>query len=317
MKIETKVISSSRWAVRSLGLLLAAAALDGSQAGVDAGQQLPFQGSYTTEAQVTAWENPYTATIAILGRGYTSFLGATTAFTDNQQVDLAAGKGTATWILAGENGDSIVLQMDLNSTPTSQYSIDFAGNFTITGGSGRFAGATGSATFTGSFTFYSQNAGVGEFSLSGTISPPAWVEYEEIRANAGATFAMNPIANRTEIAALTGNGVAQVSRLGLCSAHVQAIVLLPTTPGGPSQLWQSTFTFTSTDGKTTLTAFATGTITPEPANPLFVRLHCQALFTGGTGQLTGAGGTGEIDGLVLGGTGMFTLKGHLALLARR
>ena len=48
----------------------------------------------------------------------------------------------------------------------------FSGSYTITGGTGRFNGATGSGVFGGSGLFLTETDGIGAFAVVGTISPP-------------------------------------------------------------------------------------------------------------------------------------------------
>ena len=52
------------------------------------------------------------------------------------------------------------------------HSVIFKGTYTVVGGTGRFAGASGSGSLEGNATFTSPAGGVGEFTLSGTISSP-------------------------------------------------------------------------------------------------------------------------------------------------
>jgi hypothetical protein len=48
----------------------------------------------------------------------------------------------------------------------------FSGSYTITGGTGRFIGATGSGVFGGSGLYLTETNGIGAFAVAGTISVP-------------------------------------------------------------------------------------------------------------------------------------------------
>jgi hypothetical protein len=50
--------------------------------------------------------------------------------------------------------------------------VTFEGTYEVTGGTGRFAGATGSGMLIGSAVFTGPNNGVGSFTVTGTISSP-------------------------------------------------------------------------------------------------------------------------------------------------
>ncbi len=75
----------------------------------------------------------------------------TTAFTDDQFISLIDGSGTATYTLTGKNGDTLVLSLvfPVGGTINVEGGVIFSGTYTITGGTGRFNGATGSGNFAG------------------------------------------------------------------------------------------------------------------------------------------------------------------------
>src|SRR5262249_61790185 len=75
-------------------------------------------------------------------------------------------------------------------------------------------------------------------------------------------------------------------------------VQFPSTPDQPVVL-NATGTFTSIDGANSLQFTASGTATPDPANPGFYNSKYQVTFTGGTGAYASAKGGGEITEVVM------------------
>jgi hypothetical protein len=72
--------------------------------------------------------------------------------------------------LTAANGDTLVLTGDRDQgCPTGPNAVHGTGDWTVTGGTGRFAGATGQGTFDGVADF---NHGTFSFQLIGTISAP-------------------------------------------------------------------------------------------------------------------------------------------------
>ena len=109
--------------------------------------------------------------ITVEGQGNVSHMGLTSAFTDNQVANLITGSTTATYTLTAANGDTVVLEMSFQGTQVPG-GFTFAGDYTVTGGTGRFYGATGGGVLAGSAFFTGPNNGVGSFSVGGTISQP-------------------------------------------------------------------------------------------------------------------------------------------------
>jgi predicted ATP-dependent serine protease len=99
-------------------------------------------------------------------------LGATTAVTDNQIVNVETGGASATYTLTGANGDTVVLEMIFQVTFLPNDAVTFEGTYTVTGGTGRFFRATGSGELAGSAIVIGPNSGIGSFSVAGTISSP-------------------------------------------------------------------------------------------------------------------------------------------------
>ncbi len=167
MNLKTRLITpfSGIGATASLILLL----LTVAPSFVLAGKQVPFKASYTTQFQsVVAFP---IVTLSITGEGQASHLGRSTAATTNQAVNLITGAATATYTLTAANGDTVVLELVFGTTNVPG-GVTFHGSYTVAGGTGRFAGASGSGSLNGSATFTGPIDGFGAFSVEGTISSP-------------------------------------------------------------------------------------------------------------------------------------------------
>lgn len=169
----TSLRSASRRHLPNLSLLLATLTLFAFAAQpAQAGGERSFNANFTTQVE-TVVEFPFLH-VTVNGRGFASYLGKTTAFTDDQLVSLIDGSGTATYTLTGANGETIVLALvvPIAGTINVDGGVLFSGTYTIIGGSGRFNGATGSGIFAGSALFLTETSGIGAFQVVGTISLP-------------------------------------------------------------------------------------------------------------------------------------------------
>jgi hypothetical protein len=135
-----------------------------------AGDQVPFRAGFSTQVEIE-FVYPFFY-ISVTGQGNASHMGATTAVTDNQVVNVIDGSATATYTLTGANGDTVVLEMIFQTTFLPDNAVTFEGSYTVTGGTGRFNGATGAGVLAGSAIVTGPNTGVGAFSVTGTISSP-------------------------------------------------------------------------------------------------------------------------------------------------
>ena len=142
----------------------------GANSASAAGHQVPFQASYSGTAAFTS------ATTALFtGTGIASHLGRST------NVNHITVTGPATSCSGGfanvnretltaANGDKLELTgLHDVGCPTRPGVVHGTGDWTVTGGTGRFAGATGQGTFVGGADF---NKGTFSFQLTGTISAP-------------------------------------------------------------------------------------------------------------------------------------------------
>jgi hypothetical protein len=132
-------------------------------------------------------------------------------------------------------------------------------------------------------------------SLKADFHPP--VNIAPILATAGVTAVLTPTSDPAVFSA-TATGVVQTTLLGTCVENAQLQVRFPATPDQPVVL-TSTGSFTSIDGTKSLKFTASGTATPDPANPNFFNSKYQVTFTGGTGAFASASGGAQITEVVM------------------
>jgi hypothetical protein len=132
-------------------------------------QQVPFSASYSGTAILTS---PTSATFS--GTGTATYLGAST----NQGNSVVTGPDSSCpgrlannhyETLMAANGDTLSLISYDVACPMSPGQFHGIGHWVVTGGAGRFSGASGQGTFNGHSDF---NQGVFSFQLTGTISAP-------------------------------------------------------------------------------------------------------------------------------------------------
>jgi hypothetical protein len=132
-------------------------------------QQVPFSASYSGTAILTS---PTSATFS--GTGIATYLGAST----NQGNSVVTGPDSSCSgglandhyeTLTAANGNTLSLISYDVACPVSPGQFHGTGHWVVTGGTGRFSGASGQGTFNGHSDF---NQGVFSFQLTGAISAP-------------------------------------------------------------------------------------------------------------------------------------------------
>ena len=134
--------------------------------------QVPFKASFATEFETSPGSNSCLLNVTHTGVGKATHLGRSTEVTTDQVANLCTGALTATSVYTAANGDTVASQITGRLTSMIGNTVTFAGTYTITGGTGRFEGATGAGTFSGSAVFTGPSSGIGSFALTGTISSP-------------------------------------------------------------------------------------------------------------------------------------------------
>jgi hypothetical protein len=154
----------------SIYLPMAAMFLTAALAGPAAAEKkVPFKGKLEAVVTITPID-PQFIFVRKNGTGNATQLGWFTVDIPHL-VDVTAGTGIGTYAFTAANGDTLTADFTGLATPTVPTSsvVSIVETAVITGGTGRFAGATGSFIVTGSFDF-ATNLSTGSF--EGTISSP-------------------------------------------------------------------------------------------------------------------------------------------------
>ena len=141
--------------------------LEGGAATAAAATTVPFKGNLEGIADPPQFDPPPSPFFSahLLARGNATHLGRFTVdYSHRVNVATLAGIGTATFTAA--NGDTLTTTVEGTATPTSSpTAFTVVEIHTVTGGTGRFAGARGTLTITRSVDFadpYTAGAIVGE-----------------------------------------------------------------------------------------------------------------------------------------------------------
>ena len=135
--------------------------------GVAAGKEVPFKGRLEGVVTITPLTPP-SASVLIEGTGTATHLGRFTVEVPHL-VNQAARTGAGTYEFTAANGDTLTADFTGEATLTSPGVLSIAETATITGGTGRFAGATGS--FSSQRLFHTATLTT-TGSFEGTISSP-------------------------------------------------------------------------------------------------------------------------------------------------
>ncbi len=152
-----------------VGLVLAALALLPLAHPAMAEEQVPFDGIEVGAITTVSFHFPFDVK-SQTAEGEATHVGHYT-MTGEFVVDVRRGAGSGTFTMTAANGDMLFLDMETQVDPTDLTKT--VANFTVTGGTGRFEGATGSYTSHNQLAFFvgtSPNPYVGV--LEGTISTP-------------------------------------------------------------------------------------------------------------------------------------------------
>ena len=150
------------------GLALAVLAVVGLASPVSAEHHRPFKGHFEGDVTVTPLAPPFVS-VLVEAKGHANHLGHFTLAIPHV-VNRATRMATGSYEFTTANGDTLTADFTGTATPTATPGVLYIEETaTITGGTGRFAGATGSFT---TERWYDTIAGTTEGSFEGTISSP-------------------------------------------------------------------------------------------------------------------------------------------------
>jgi hypothetical protein len=138
---------------------------------VHAGSQVPFRLTWAADITISPLAPPLVA-VAGLGAGRATHLGALAAQSISETVNLDTGEGIAAYRFTAANGDDVLVTFVFVAIPSGPGTYDIQGIWQVTGGTGRFDGASGSGTYTGLVAFSGPVNAVGHFEAEGGISSP-------------------------------------------------------------------------------------------------------------------------------------------------
>jgi hypothetical protein len=152
----------------TLAAVVAAFALLGFARPALAGNEVPLRGTLQGDVVHTA-VSPTVDSVVINATGNVAQLGRA-VITTTHLVDRVARQAVGTYDFTAANGDTVHAEFVGHATPTATPGVlAIVEIATITGGTGRFAGATGSFTIE---RLYDQVAGVTAGTIEGSISSP-------------------------------------------------------------------------------------------------------------------------------------------------
>lgn len=134
---------------------------------VAAAEQVPFKGTLEATVTVTPLDPPI-ASVLVVGAGTATQLGRFT-YEQPHTVNQAIRVGSGIYVFTAANGDTLAASFSGLATLVAPGVLSVAETGTITGGTGRFAGATGSFSVERTF-FIATGTTTGSF--EGWISTP-------------------------------------------------------------------------------------------------------------------------------------------------
>jgi len=136
-----------------------------------AGEQIPFRIAWEADLVLTPLTPPFAA-IAGVGVGGATHLGQVAAQSIQEVVNLETLEGEASYRFTAANGDQLFLNFVFVAIPIAEGVFSIQGEWQITGGTGRFVGATGAGRYVGQVNFTGETTAVGRFEADGSLSSP-------------------------------------------------------------------------------------------------------------------------------------------------
>ena len=151
--------------------VLAFALLQLGAASTQAGSQVPFRATWDAAIAFTPLAPPFAA-VSGLGTGRATHLGSLTAQSIDEVVNLETLEGAASYRFTAANADQLFVNFVFVAVPIAPGVFSIQGEWQITGGTGRYIGASGAGRYIGQLNFTGEATAVGHFEAEGTLSSP-------------------------------------------------------------------------------------------------------------------------------------------------
>lgn len=135
-----------------------------------AGQSLAFDAHYEGLTQIVEVIDPALPVLRFATEASGSGSFGLLHYFSTDVVDMSTGLGSGSNRFVGANGDTLFGNFTVQLVPISPGVVDLVGTLLFTGGTGLFAGSSGSAGFTGHGQFISASAALSSFDFHGTVA---------------------------------------------------------------------------------------------------------------------------------------------------
>lgn len=184
MKSVSYLLNFFKFKAALTTLSLASAALTFTAESGCADDQVPFRAAWGAQIQIAPLVPPVVS-VTGAGTGHGLHLGQMVAQSVVEVVNLATGEGAASYRFTAANGDAVLVDFVFTAVPTGSTTFSVHGVWQITGGTGRFNGASGSGHYLGQVEFSGPATAVGRFELEGTLSSPGRLKQGPLPSPAG------------------------------------------------------------------------------------------------------------------------------------
>ena len=149
---------------------LLALALCGLAACAQAGQTLAFEAHYQGTTQIIEVIDPALPVLRFATDALGSASFGLLSYFSTDVVDMSTGVGSGSNRFVGAGGDALFGSFAVQVLPVSPGVVDLVGTLLFTGGTGMFAGSSGSGSFTGHGQFISASTALSSFDFHGTVA---------------------------------------------------------------------------------------------------------------------------------------------------
>lgn len=157
--------------LRTLACRIALAAGMMSGATVAAAAALPFSATFAGESSIVEVLDPGVPIVRVQTTASGSGVLGIVGYRSTDVVNFATGVGTGTNRFIEDDGDELWGSFTVQLVPTADpATFDLIGDMVFTGGTGSFAGATGTGGFTGRGTFDSPTHALTHFDFTGRLA---------------------------------------------------------------------------------------------------------------------------------------------------